>query len=178
MATNYQPNDQSQRTGYGSNIGAASSTGAPGHPTGLQDTRSTYDPSKGVNPATGAAYSKSSGGGPTQTHQRPLSPSPARSDDRIVEDAPLPYTASTAQRAEMQDHEALGSKAGHAGEGVGKGVMGAAAWIHGAGESLRGALNTAVDRAFGSEEGAERNQRIADEGAEEIRSGQFKGHHR
>ncbi|KAJ5121393.1 uncharacterized protein N7515_009354 [Penicillium bovifimosum] len=129
MAANYQHNEQSQRAGY-ANIGAASSTGAPGHPTGLQDTRSTYDASKGVNPATGAAYSKSSGGGPTQTHQRPLSPSPARSDDRIIGDAPLPHTASTAQRAEMQDRQASGSKASQVGEGVGKGVMGAAASVH------------------------------------------------
>lgn len=40
---------------------------------------------------------------------------------------------------------------------------------------MRGALNTAVDRAFGSNEGAERNQEIANKGAEEIRSGRFGG---
>jgi hypothetical protein len=34
-------------------------------------------------------------------------------------------------------------------------------------------LNTAVDRAFGSNEGAERNEEIANKGAEEMRSGQF-----
>jgi hypothetical protein len=33
--------------------------------------------------------------------------------------------------------------------------------------SLRGALNTAVDRTFGSNEGAERNREIANKGAEE-----------
>ncbi|KAJ5177708.1 uncharacterized protein N7500_000407 [Penicillium coprophilum] len=152
-------------------VGGGSSTGAQGLPTGLHDTRSEYDGTKGYNPATGASYSKSSAGGPSQTHQRPLSPSPSRSDDRIVGDAPLPYTASTAQRAQMdQAHE---SKAAQAGEGLGNKVKGAAATVHGAGESLRGALNTAVDRAFGSTEGAERNEQIANQGAEEIRSGQF-----
>ncbi|CAG8927697.1 unnamed protein product [Penicillium salamii] len=150
-------------------VGGGSSTGAPGLPTGLRDQRSHYDTTKGVNPSTGASYSKSSAGGPTQTHQRPLSPSPARSDDRIVADEPLPHTASTAQRAEIQDQ----SRGSRAGNGIGKGIVGAAASVHGAGESLRGALNTAVDRAFGSHEGAERNQQIADKGAEEIRSKQF-----
>ncbi|KAJ5782382.1 hypothetical protein N7457_004156 [Penicillium paradoxum] len=157
-------------------VGGGSSTGAPGRPTGLQDPRSQYDTSKGYNPATGSSYSKSSGGGPTQTHQRPLSPSPSRSDDRVVGDAPLPHTASTAQRAEMEDQSATGSKASRMGEGAGKGVRGIAASIHGAGESLRGALNTAVDRAFGSHEGAERNQEIAEKGAEEIRTGRFGNH--
>ncbi|KAJ5269612.1 hypothetical protein N7505_005370 [Penicillium chrysogenum] len=134
-------------------VGGGSSTGAPGLPTGLRDTQSQYDSSKGYNPATGASYSKSSAGGPTQTRQRPLSPSPSRSDDRMVKEARLPHTASTAQRAEMEDR--------------------AAASVHGAGESLRGALNTAVDRTFGSNEGAERNREIANKGAEEIRSGRF-----
>ncbi|KAJ5413122.1 hypothetical protein N7465_005427 [Penicillium sp. CMV-2018d] len=152
-------------------VGGGSSTGAPGLPTGLHDTRSQYDAeTKGYNPATGASYSRSSAGGPTQTRQRPLSPSPSRSDDRIVGDAPLPHTASTAQRAEMED-----SRAARAGEGFGNKVKGVAASVHGAGESLRGALNTAVDRAFGSNEGAERNQEIANKGAEEIRSGRFGG---
>ncbi|KAJ5456851.1 hypothetical protein N7530_012125 [Penicillium desertorum] len=141
-------------------VGGGSSTGAPGLPTGLRDTRSEYDASKGYNPATGASYSKSSAGGPTQTRQRSLSPSPSRSDDRMVKEAPLPHTASTAQRAEMEDRSASGSWAARAGGG-------------GAGESLRGALNTAVDRTFGSNEGAERNREIANKGAEEIRSGRF-----
>ncbi|KAJ5250712.1 hypothetical protein N7489_001122 [Penicillium chrysogenum] len=145
-------------------VGGGSSTGAPGLPTGLRDTQSQYDSSKGYNPATGASYSKSSAGGPTQTRQRPLSPSPSRSDDRMVKEARLPHTASTAQRAEMEDRSASGSWAARAG---------AAASVHGAGESLRGALNTAVDRTFGSNEGAERNREIANKGAEEIRSGRF-----
>ncbi|CAI7619866.1 unnamed protein product [Penicillium bialowiezense] len=160
----YEPSDPARGA-----VGGGSSTGAPGLPTGLRDQRSQYDASKGVNPSTGASYSKSSAGGPTQTRQQPLSPSPAHSDDRIVADEPLPHTASTAQRAEIQDH----SRGSRAGDGIGKGIKGAAASVHGAGESLRGALNTAVDRAFGSNEGAERNQQIADKGAEEIRSGRF-----
>lgn len=107
-------------------VGGGSSTGAPGLPTGLRDQRSHYDTTKGVNPSTGASYSKSSAGGPTQNHQRPLSPSPARSDDRIVADEPLPHTASTAQRAEIQDQ----SRGSRAGNGIGKGILGAAASVH------------------------------------------------
>ncbi|KAJ5817551.1 hypothetical protein N7447_007559 [Penicillium robsamsonii] len=152
-------------------VGGGSSTGAPGLPTGVRDTQSQYDETKGYNPATGSSYSRSSAGGPTQTRQRPLSPSPSRSDDRIIGDAPLPNTASTAQRAEAEDH--AGSMAAWAGEGLGNKVKGAAASVHGAGESLRGAVNTAVDRAFGSTEGAERNEEIANQGVEEIQSGQF-----
>lgn len=106
-------------------VGGGSSTGDPGLPTGLHDTRSQYDSTKGYNPATGASYSRSSAGGPTQTRQRPLSPSPSRSDDRIVGDAPLPHTASTAQRAEMGD-----SRASRAGAGVGDQVKGVAASVH------------------------------------------------
>ncbi|EKV10799.1 hypothetical protein Pdw03_7917 [Penicillium digitatum] len=164
----YEPADPTH-TSRGA-VGGGSSTGAPGFPTGLRDTRSEYDESKGYNSATGASYSRESAGGPTQTRQRPLSPSPSRSDDRIVGDAPLPHTASTAQRAEIED-----SRAARAGEGLGNKVKGIAASVHGAGESLRGAVNTAVDRTFGSNEGAERNQEIANKGAEEIRSGRFTG---
>jgi len=45
--------------------------------------------------------------------------------------------------------------------------------IQGAGESLRGALTSAVDRAFGSDESAEWNEEIARRGEQEIRSGKF-----
>jgi len=123
----YEPTQPSQSPGV---VGGGSSTGAPGFPTGLRDTRSQYDSTKGINPATGASYSKSSAGGPTQTHQRPLSPSPSRSDDRIVPDEPLPHTASTAQRAEIQDRSGSGSRGSRAGDGFGKGVVGVAASIH------------------------------------------------
>lgn len=41
----------------------------------------------------------------------------------------------------------------------------------GAGESLRGALTSAVDKAFGFDESAAKNQGIARRGEEEIRSG-------
>ncbi|CAG7948255.1 unnamed protein product [Penicillium nalgiovense] len=117
------------RTSRGA-VGGGSSTGAPGLPTGLRDTRSEYDSSKGYNPATGASYSRSSAGGPTQTRQRPLSPSPSRSDDRMAKEAPLPHTASTAQRTEMEDRSASGSWASRAGGGFGNKVKGAAASVH------------------------------------------------
>ncbi|KAL2826417.1 hypothetical protein BDW59DRAFT_160941 [Aspergillus cavernicola] len=59
------------------------------------------------------------------------------------------------------------------GDQVGSGVRSIFAGIHGAGEWLRGSINAAVDRTFGSEEGATRNDAISKAGQEEIRSGRF-----
>lgn len=43
----------------------------------------------------------------------------------------------------------------------------------GAGESLRGSLNSAVDRAFGTNEGAEVNEEVARRGEREVQLGEF-----
>ncbi|KAL4900208.1 hypothetical protein BDW74DRAFT_182963 [Aspergillus multicolor] len=59
------------------------------------------------------------------------------------------------------------------GERVGSGVRGVFASIHGAGEWLRGGINAAVDRTFGSEDGVAQNEAISRAGQEEIRSGRF-----
>ncbi|RDW67381.1 uncharacterized protein DSM5745_09247 [Aspergillus mulundensis] len=59
------------------------------------------------------------------------------------------------------------------GERLGSGVRGVFASVHGAGEWLRGGINAAVDRTFGSEEGVSRNEAISRAGQEEIRSGRF-----
>ncbi|KAL6230624.1 hypothetical protein BDW75DRAFT_222179 [Aspergillus navahoensis] len=59
------------------------------------------------------------------------------------------------------------------GERVGNGVRGVFAAVHGAGEWLRGSINAAVDRTFGSEEGVTRNEAISRAGQEEIQSGRF-----
>ncbi|RAK99673.1 protein dprC [Aspergillus ibericus CBS 121593] len=67
-----------------------------------------------------------------------------------------------------------GSKSAQAGESFGQGVKSAAAGIHGAGESLRGGLNAAVDKAFGHDEGVARNAAIAQGGEQEIQSGNFR----
>ncbi|OJJ02095.1 hypothetical protein ASPVEDRAFT_150796 [Aspergillus versicolor CBS 583.65] len=64
---------------------------------------------------------------------------------------------------------------GDIGETLGGGVRGVFAGIHGAGEWLRGGLNSAVDRAFGSDEGATRNDAISRAGQEQIRTGKFSG---
>lgn len=45
--------------------------------------------------------------------------------------------------------------------------------VQGAGESLRGALNAAVDRTFGTEEGVQKNQDVARKGEQQIQSGKF-----
>ncbi|KAL4808048.1 hypothetical protein BDV18DRAFT_134166 [Aspergillus unguis] len=59
------------------------------------------------------------------------------------------------------------------GENVGSGAKGAAAEIHGMGESLRGGMGAAVDRAFGHEEGVAKNRNIAKMGDREMRTGDF-----
>ncbi|KAL5333135.1 hypothetical protein BJX70DRAFT_381963 [Aspergillus crustosus] len=80
---------------------------------------------------------------------------------------------------EYQAHSAVGddrpqaNKGAAVGERVGSGVRGVFAGIHGAGEWLRGGINAAVDRTFGSEEGVTRNEAISRAGQEEIRSGKF-----
>ncbi|KAJ6019547.1 hypothetical protein N7499_009489 [Penicillium canescens] len=140
----YEP---TQRTHH--NVAGGSSTGSPGIPTGMKDSRSDYDPAtKGYNPATGSSYEK---------------PTAHRTERAAGQD----QSSTTTGKSSM-----AGSKAG---DNLGRGVKGAAASVHGAGESLRGAVNTAVDRAFGSNEGAERNADIARKGEEEIRSGKFVG---
>ncbi|KAL2851690.1 hypothetical protein BJX68DRAFT_65520 [Aspergillus pseudodeflectus] len=65
------------------------------------------------------------------------------------------------------------SQGGNMGERVGSGVRGVFAGIHGAGEWLRGGINAAIDRTFGSEEGVTRNEAIARAGQQEISSGRF-----
>ncbi|PYH43368.1 protein dprC [Aspergillus saccharolyticus JOP 1030-1] len=66
-----------------------------------------------------------------------------------------------------------GGQSARTGESVGRGVKSAAAGIHGAGESLRGGINAAVDSAFGHNDGVVKNEAIADKGEREIQTGQF-----
>ncbi|KAL4916164.1 hypothetical protein BDW62DRAFT_186923 [Aspergillus aurantiobrunneus] len=68
------------------------------------------------------------------------------------------------------------SRSTRTGESVGTGVKGAAAEIHGMGESLRGGMGAAVDKAFGHEEGVAKNDRIVQQGEHQMRSGNFHGH--
>ncbi|KAJ5902262.1 hypothetical protein N7495_002790 [Penicillium taxi] len=128
-----------------------SSTGAPGIP-GKLDTRSQYDPATtGYNSATGSGYTSSSAGGPHHQHE---------------------------QRVYMENETAGGlgePKSTKVSNDVGKGVKGAAAGLHGAGEAIRGTLTSAVDKAFGSDESAQWNEEIARRGEDEIRSGKFVG---
>ncbi|PYH93454.1 hypothetical protein BO71DRAFT_484539 [Aspergillus ellipticus CBS 707.79] len=79
----------------------------------------------------------------------------------------------TQSSGSTQGTTTTGSKSAQTGEELGRGVKSAAAGIHGAGESLRGGLNAAVDKAFGHEEGATKNAAIARDGEHEIRSGTF-----
>ncbi|KAJ5599939.1 hypothetical protein N7450_001006 [Penicillium hetheringtonii] len=145
----------------GAGLAHGSSTGAPGIPTGVQDQRAQYDPNTtGVNPSTGAAYSKTRAG----SYSKPdRGPSPSNSYDTGAGDARMQHPPSTSERVRMeqQQEKAVGdqSKGGQAGQDLG--------------QSLRGALTSAVDRAFGSDESAEWNEEIARRGEQEIRSGKF-----
>ncbi|KAJ5577942.1 uncharacterized protein N7459_006906 [Penicillium hispanicum] len=171
----YQQGSPSNRAG----ISHGSSTGAPGDPLGSRDTRASYNPAtEGYNPATGASYTKSSAGGPHQHHHQPASP-PDSYDQTAGQDARIQHAPSTVQRARIEDEAATNSKdsrSARAGEGAGKGVKGAAASIHvrcSPWSTLSRALTSAVDRAFGSDESAERNEEIARRGEREVRSGEF-----
>ncbi|KAJ5826002.1 hypothetical protein N7474_003140 [Penicillium riverlandense] len=173
-----------------SNQGVApgSSTGAPGDPSGLRDSRSQYDPSTtGYNSATGAGYSTLSAGGPHHHHHQPASPLNSY-DQAASQDSRIEHAPSTAQRVKMEEEAAqtkgsdsgkFGSdtqrRANAASEEFGRGVIGTTAGIHGVGEALRGTFNAAVDKAVGHQEGVERNQEIARKGEQEIQSGQFTG---
>ncbi|ODH14576.1 hypothetical protein ACO22_06547 [Paracoccidioides brasiliensis] len=57
--------------------------------------------------------------------------------------------------------------------GVGHGIKSALAGIHGVGESIRGSVNAAVDRAMKDDEGARKNEAIAREGRRELETGKF-----
>ena len=122
-----------------------SSTGAPGAPTGLQDTRAEYDPqTTGYNSATGAGYTKTSAGGTHQSHHQPDSPS--NSYDRLgSQDERIQHAPSTVQRGQAEDEEAKfqkgsGSKTAAAGDDLGRGAKGIFAGIH-----VCGALTISVE---------------------------------
>lgn len=74
------------------------------------------------------------------------------------------------------DSSAAGSKSAQKGEQLGHSVKSLFAGVHGAGESLRGGLNAAVDKAFGHDEGAAKNADIASKGERQIQTGRFSGH--
>ncbi|EEH16978.1 hypothetical protein PABG_07065 [Paracoccidioides brasiliensis Pb03] len=57
--------------------------------------------------------------------------------------------------------------------GVGHGIKSALAGIHGVGESIRGSVNAAVDRAMKDDEGARKNEAIAREEKRELEAGKF-----
>ncbi|EEH41094.2 hypothetical protein PAAG_03380 [Paracoccidioides lutzii Pb01] len=57
--------------------------------------------------------------------------------------------------------------------GVGHGIKSALAGIHGVGESIRGSVNAAVDRAMKDDEGARKNEVIAREGERELETWKF-----
>ncbi|KAJ6109601.1 hypothetical protein N7486_001836 [Penicillium sp. IBT 16267x] len=160
-------------------IRSGSSTGAPGIPTAISDQRNQYDPSTtGYNSATGAGY-KTAAGGSDQDYYRP--PSPTGSFDAPAGDPRIHHAPSTAERVKMEKEMEKAQKglhhshggSHHSSESIGKGIRGVAAGVHGVGETLRGALNATVDRAFGSHESAEWNEEIERRGEQEMASKDF-----
>ncbi|KAJ5166715.1 uncharacterized protein N7482_005496 [Penicillium canariense] len=153
-----------------------SSTGAPGAPLHTQDPRSQYNPTTtGYNPATGAGYSKPSAGGLNENQPTV----PTNSYDRMAgQDERIQHAPSTVQRAQMGEAAATSktdmktdSPANRVSHDLGRKAQEIGASVHGAGESLRGTLTATVDRAFGSSEGAERNEEIARRGEREVQTG-------
>jgi hypothetical protein len=116
-----------------------SSTGAPGIPVPMQDTRSHYDPATtGYNPATGASYSKTNPA-TSQPHEETYNPNiPSNSYDQMAtQDDRIQYAPSTVQRAEMEEAAATSktdtaseSRATRASEDFGRKVRGVGASVH------------------------------------------------
>ncbi|KAF2084984.1 hypothetical protein K490DRAFT_75467 [Saccharata proteae CBS 121410] len=61
----------------------------------------------------------------------------------------------------------------NAGESAGSGIKKAFASVHGAGEALRGNINTFADSAVGTHDA--KNERIAERGVDEIQTGKYQG---
>jgi hypothetical protein len=119
--------DRNKTDTTGAGLAHGSSTGAPGIPTGLQDQRAQYDPTtNGVNPATGASYTKSDKGASTKSFDV------AAGDDRIQ------HPPSTAQRVQMEEQQEKaardrgsgGRQMGQMGEDVGRKAQGVMAGVH------------------------------------------------
>ncbi|OKL62185.1 hypothetical protein UA08_02473 [Talaromyces atroroseus] len=77
------------------------------------------------------------------------------------------------ETASGQQQQSGAAASGSKGEGIGQAIKGTFAGIHGAGESIRGNVNAAIDRAFNEPEGVKKNEAIGQEGEYEARSGQF-----
>ncbi|KAL2002303.1 hypothetical protein VTN02DRAFT_210 [Thermoascus thermophilus] len=59
------------------------------------------------------------------------------------------------------------------GSDIGQSIKAAAASFHGAGESIRGTFNKAIDSLFNDTEGMAKNEAIAQAGEREVQSGDF-----
>ncbi|PCH07224.1 Hypothetical protein PENO1_013720 [Penicillium occitanis (nom. inval.)] len=135
-----------------------SSTGAPAVPSPVS-TPTGYDREQGsYNPATGTGYT------PTHREQQQAATQPAT----------VPTAATTAGTRTTDTGTGADAGASASGsKGAAGGIKGVVAGIHGAGESIRGTFNAAVDRAFNEPEGVAKNEAIGREGEYEARSGQF-----
>ncbi|EED18643.1 conserved hypothetical protein [Talaromyces stipitatus ATCC 10500] len=143
-----QPSSSTSPGRTGGVVGG-SSTGAPAVPSPVSTPREYSREQSSYNPATGTGYT----------------PSHRQQQQEATQPATVPATTTTG--TQTGSTEASGSK------GLGGGIKGVVAGIHGAGESLRGTFNAAVDRAFNEPEGVVKNEAIGREGEYEAKSGQF-----
>ncbi|KAK3311678.1 uncharacterized protein B0T15DRAFT_522239 [Chaetomium strumarium] len=99
----------------------------------------------------------------------PTTGTAARPTTQNINNNPDPvYSSSTS--AEPAAGQQTRSASAARGEQVGRTVKGLFTGVHGAGESLRGGLNAAVDKAFGTEDGLAKDDVIAQKGESELKA--------
>ncbi|KAG8528228.1 uncharacterized protein KY384_007145 [Bacidia gigantensis] len=192
LAPNQVINDQGQvvtttttttttTTSTGSSSTANSSTNGP-HNSSLVNK---LDPRVNDNASgTSSNDEMSSSGAPTipnRSNMRDRSPQPLQTG-RSSNAGPTPSSTqdpylnssspNSRQNFSYPDRRQTGA-AGGGGQGTLQGLKTAAVGIHGAGETLRGTFNSAVDKRFHDPEAVARNQAIADSGRQEIESGKL-----
>ncbi|KAH8703482.1 hypothetical protein BGW36DRAFT_87344 [Talaromyces proteolyticus] len=144
----------------GGPVGGAS-TGSPAAPTAAASSDYPHERSM-YNPASGSGFTperEKRDAGTNPNYQAPTTtagtaPNHVRTDTSGT--LPGPTSEKDAKKGQSD-----------------KGIKGAIAGIHGAGESIRGTVGAAIDRAFNDQEGVAKNQAIAREGEWEVKAGRF-----
>ncbi|KAL4735601.1 hypothetical protein BDV11DRAFT_29187 [Aspergillus similis] len=164
--------DRDHRAQHGTTTGAAGATGATGATgttgtTGTSAAGTSHGTHTGEKVHSSNLLNKLDPRVDSTTGQMKNSHSSTSSNTNFGGVGNNPATASNSA------HHTGQPTATRTGENAGSGVKGAAAEIHGMGESLRGGLGAAVDRAFGDEEGVTKNRAVAQQGDHEMSTGRF-----
>ncbi|RMJ25819.1 hypothetical protein PHISP_03292 [Aspergillus sp. HF37] len=148
----------------GAGIAYGSSTSPAGAPGAQGTTRSAYDPYRtGYNPSTGAGYDTTAPVYSNQDYRAEYAPSTVNKE-------------SGAADTKSKGSKEQGSRSKRASDQMGQGLKSAIAGVHGTGETLRGSLTSALDKAFGHNESAAKNEAIAAEGEREVQTGNLSHH--